>query len=349
MKYFRYFLLISFLLWLFFANYKNISAQNLNLNIDQGPCCYCSGPYGGQCEVLPAYTPSRSQYATLIGLQAGDCYSVDCASHADCPGYLGGAQPFQNPEASPPIEFRLQIPIPGSQIFTGQPITINSDLLGNYIAALYTFFVGALGIISVVVMMIGGFLWLTSGGAGERISKAKSTILNAIIGLILAITSYLLLYTLNPNLVNFQSLVLESIKPLTYEQGLVVFENIPNLVFNGIQSQPICQPQTYLALQTAAAQLQEKDKKLIIASGTRSYEEQRAQYESWCQKGNCSNACNPDTSTGCPHVKGLAVDIQNYSDSDVISAMKSAGFCRLTTEAWHFEYPPLSANCTTNY
>jgi len=111
--------------------------------------------------------------------------------------------------SSQPLKIYLQIPIPG----LGQELVITGDTLGQYIAALYKFFVGALGIISVVVMMIGGFLWLVSGGSGERLSAAKNTILNAIIGLILAITSYLLLYTLNPSLVNFGSLVIDDIEP----------------------------------------------------------------------------------------------------------------------------------------
>jgi len=101
------------------------------------------------------------------------------------------------------IVFSLQIPIPG---LDAQTFTINGDSLGTYIAAFYRFAVGALAIISVVVIMIGGFQWLMAAGISERAANAKDKIMNAVVGLILALTSYLLLNTVNPNLVNFQTI-----------------------------------------------------------------------------------------------------------------------------------------------
>ncbi len=108
------------------------------------------------------------------------------------------------------IKLKLQIPIPG----LAQEITISGDTLGQYISAVYKFFVGALAIIAVVMIMIGGFQWLMAAGSSEKVSRAKETISGAIFGLILALTSYSLLYTINPNLVQFSSLTVE---PITTE------------------------------------------------------------------------------------------------------------------------------------
>ncbi|MCX6796068.1 MAG: hypothetical protein NTW06_01060 [Candidatus Falkowbacteria bacterium] len=47
-----------------------------------------------------------------------------------------------------------------------------------------------LGIIAVVVMLWGGFQWLTAGGNESRVESAKKTILAGIIGLIVIVASY---------------------------------------------------------------------------------------------------------------------------------------------------------------
>lgn len=47
-----------------------------------------------------------------------------------------------------------------------------------------------LGIIAVIVIIIGGIRYATSGGDSSQISSAKDTILYAVIGLIVAILAY---------------------------------------------------------------------------------------------------------------------------------------------------------------
>jgi hypothetical protein len=49
--------------------------------------------------------------------------------------------------------------------------------------------------------MVGGYMYITSAGNSASTGKAKETITDAIIGLLLALTSWLLLYTINPDLV----------------------------------------------------------------------------------------------------------------------------------------------------
>jgi hypothetical protein len=62
------------------------------------------------------------------------------------------------------------------------------------------------GILAAIVLMFGGVLWLTAGGNPNRIENAKAWIGGSLTGLILALLSYLILYTLNPSLVNFQTM-----------------------------------------------------------------------------------------------------------------------------------------------
>ncbi|MDD5121325.1 MAG: hypothetical protein PHV78_00615 [Patescibacteria group bacterium] len=51
---------------------------------------------------------------------------------------------------------------------------------------------GFLGLIAVVIIIIGGFQWMTSGGNEEKITKAKSLMMNGVIGLFIILISYAL-------------------------------------------------------------------------------------------------------------------------------------------------------------
>jgi len=74
----------------------------------------------------------------------------------------------------------------------------------QYISQLYEWTISITGILAGIMIMIGGLLYLTAGGSPERVSNAKSYISNALIGLILALSSYFLLQTVNPALLDLK-------------------------------------------------------------------------------------------------------------------------------------------------
>ena len=74
----------------------------------------------------------------------------------------------------------------------------------DYLMQIYKFGLGAIGVSAMFMIMIGGYMYLTSAGNASQTDKAKGVIYDAIAGLILALTSYILLYTINPDLVKFQ-------------------------------------------------------------------------------------------------------------------------------------------------
>ncbi len=76
----------------------------------------------------------------------------------------------------------------------------------DYLMAIYKFGLWAIGISAVFMIMIGGYMYLTSAGNNAQTGKAKGIITDAIAGVILALVSYLLLYTINPELVQFKPL-----------------------------------------------------------------------------------------------------------------------------------------------
>jgi hypothetical protein len=47
-----------------------------------------------------------------------------------------------------------------------------------------------LGIIAVIIILWGGFQWLTAGGNEDRVGSAKKTIIAGVIGLIIIIAAY---------------------------------------------------------------------------------------------------------------------------------------------------------------
>ncbi len=59
---------------------------------------------------------------------------------------------------------------------------------------------GFIGIIAIVVVLWGGFRWMTSVGSEEKITEAKKIIMSGIVGLIIIFTSYALVSFVITNL-----------------------------------------------------------------------------------------------------------------------------------------------------
>jgi hypothetical protein len=82
-------------------------------------------------------------------------------------------------------------------------------LSGVYILGLVLVVIGA-----VFMLVIGGFQYLTSAGNTSALSSAKHTIEGALFGLFLALVAYLILYVINPDLVNLK---VSSFQPLALQ------------------------------------------------------------------------------------------------------------------------------------
>jgi len=89
----------------------------------------------------------------------------------------------------------LEVPIPGL------PEVVTSP--AEYISKLYIAAAMIAGILAVGMIVYAGFLWMTSPAIG-KIEEAKNRIWSAIIGVILLLASYLILNTINPDLVNLK-------------------------------------------------------------------------------------------------------------------------------------------------
>ncbi|MFA6255457.1 MAG: hypothetical protein WC675_05570 [Patescibacteria group bacterium] len=86
--------------------------------------------------------------------------------------------------------------------------------ISDYIVAVYKYGVGVAAVLAVVMIMIGGFVWLMSGGNSTRVSTAKDFIVSAMAGLLLALFSFVILYAVNPRLINLEG-VTSPLRPTT--------------------------------------------------------------------------------------------------------------------------------------
>lgn len=51
-------------------------------------------------------------------------------------------------------------------------------------------FMGLLGIVAVIIILLGGFKWMTAGGNEEKVAEAKKLIISGIIGLVIIMSAY---------------------------------------------------------------------------------------------------------------------------------------------------------------
>lgn len=76
--------------------------------------------------------------------------------------------------------------------------------IGEYIKVVYNYLLGIASIVAVVMLIVAGAQWIVAAGSSEVIGQAKKRISGALIGLVLAWSSYLILNTINPWLTNFR-------------------------------------------------------------------------------------------------------------------------------------------------
>lgn len=61
-----------------------------------------------------------------------------------------------------------------------------SEAVGSMLGIVLSF----LGVVFLILMIYGGFMWMTSAGNDEQVKKARGVIVAAIIGLIIVVSAY---------------------------------------------------------------------------------------------------------------------------------------------------------------
>jgi len=86
-----------------------------------------------------------------------------------------------------------------------RPETVEQAVLPQYIKYIFNFAVAIAGLVAFGALIYGGFRYITSVGAPTAQIEAKDQIFAGIIGLVILLSSYLILTTINPQLVLLKS------------------------------------------------------------------------------------------------------------------------------------------------
>ena len=93
----------------------------------------------------------------------------------------------------------------------------NSNLLGAYVAAMYSYLLVAGAIIAITMMMVGGLQYATSRGDSKQLEGAKRRINNAVVGVILLLLAYNIAFIIDPSTTTFESLSLARIEEIALD------------------------------------------------------------------------------------------------------------------------------------
>jgi len=103
--------------------------------------------------------------------------------------------------ASAMAQVKLETGLPGIPS-SGLPV---GQELPSYINYLFIFSLGLVTILALTQMIIGGITYILAAGNAAKVEDAKDMILQALLGVGILLISYLLLRTINPDLVNLRN------------------------------------------------------------------------------------------------------------------------------------------------
>jgi cell wall-associated NlpC family hydrolase len=180
---------------------------------------------GYKCDI-----PTSGSQGNCAAVQFGTrCDSAgDCGKDQVCnPSGCAEAPPPEGTTTTKPPEFKpiapvLSIPIPNLDLSAFSKITtvdykgetyVKIPYLSLYLAAVYRLGIGVAGVLAVIMIMIGGFIWLAAAGDAGKIGVAKKMITGAVVGLFLAVGSYTFMQIVNPDLLSPGTFLIKTVRP----------------------------------------------------------------------------------------------------------------------------------------
>lgn len=110
----------------------------------------------------------------------------------------------------------LQVKIPGMAKFSEAQVTKTDDKtkiyinwIAEYLVGFYKYAIAIIGVFAVVGMAIGGVIWIMSGGNPGMVAMGREWVMSSLLGLVLALGSYIILNSINSEFVNFKPLTLD--------------------------------------------------------------------------------------------------------------------------------------------
>jgi hypothetical protein len=103
-------------------------------------------------------------------------------------------------------------------IETKEGDTASIPWIGQCVVGIYNYMLVFGTLIAVLFIVIGGIIYIVSAGNSSRASSGKKYITYSIYGLILLISSYVLLNTINPNLTNLNAIGINALSDASFEE-----------------------------------------------------------------------------------------------------------------------------------
>ncbi len=251
---------------------------------------------------------------------------------------------------------RLQVQVPGIKPFT-DPISRTTaegrtfyeiDFIAQYIAGGYRYLLGIVGIVAGIMIVWAGIKWMTAGGMPDRIGSAKKQIAGAIMGVIIALGAYTILFVINPELVRLKPLRIEVVEKIPLGLQEVETEEASETPAQPGQERRIVSVkneymENYMqvgehlqeTVKNAAQELYNETQNFpggpykLAGGGYRALDEQVAKWKRQCEgRPTCGTpVCNPYGSSAldssnrllpgatplaanCPHTTGQALDLR---------------------------------------
>jgi len=188
--------------------------------------CFCGkqgvgtiGPVNtkfGECESYCKKTGAQPVICATA-IEQYPANNLRCFTKEQCEnskGDFGTVQPFECPSGkgycySPPTPYELAVSIGGQKTVFH---------IGEYIDLIYRWLLGAGLTIAIVMVMIGGLQYSIGSAVGSK-AAAKKRIVNAVTGVVLLLMTWMILYTVNPNLTKLSLPTLPKIRKVVLLSG----------------------------------------------------------------------------------------------------------------------------------
>jgi hypothetical protein len=198
----------------------------------------------------------------------------------------------------------------------GTSNSINSIDLSQFISYAYKFMLALAVVLAVFMITVGGFEYMLSGAANTK-SDALKKIQDAVWGLLLALVAYLLLYTIDPNLVSPNNM---TIPPIIYSSAFTQ----TNGATTALQLQQQQDQQTTAALNQATSLNDQAQQDLSQADqiyqdyGCEGFSSSDPNYPAECKQADALTSQASDSQAQALNVQ------QKQFDSQTVSSVQQA-------------------------
>ena len=193
------------------GNKEDVEMEGVFINGHCSGEADCEGKYDAEPVTVGGKQVVKDEITNPACWPENECVAV-CRNNDIAPCW-GAAQPA---ECLPSYHYCYSdVPDIELGVYIGNVGTVHG--LESYIALIYNYLIGVATILAIVMIMYGGFRWVTAAGNPERIGQAKQTIIGAVIGLVLALFSYTLLNVINPDILRMQMPRIKKVRQVMFE------------------------------------------------------------------------------------------------------------------------------------